>query len=65
MAPPDLDDLYVTGGRESPEEQALAGKPLAGSLFRLRPGAAIPRQSRALSSTLPSWWRRPTSRRNW
>lgn len=35
---PDLADLYITSAREDLEPAALAGQPLAGSLFRCRPG---------------------------
>ena len=35
----ELDDLYVTCAREGLDEETLAGQPLAGSLFRLKPGA--------------------------
>lgn len=35
---PDLDELYVTTARHKVEPSALAAQPLAGSLFRCRPG---------------------------
>jgi sugar lactone lactonase YvrE len=35
---PDLDELFITSAREGLDERALADQPLAGSLFRCRPG---------------------------
>ena len=37
---PDLATLYVTSARDHLEDDALAGQPLAGSLFALEPGVA-------------------------
>ena len=44
----ELEDLYVTCAREGLDEEALGGQPLAGSLFRLKPGAeGVPSHSYA------------------
>lgn len=37
---PGLEDLYVTSGRFDMTEQEIAAEPLAGALFRVRPGVA-------------------------
>ncbi len=37
---PDLKDLYITTATENLEEERLAREPLAGALFRCRPGVA-------------------------
>jgi sugar lactone lactonase YvrE len=36
---PDLDELYITSARTGLDDAALAKEPLAGGLFRARPGA--------------------------
>lgn len=36
---PDLSDLFITSAREGLDESALAMQPLAGAVFRCRPGA--------------------------